>query len=158
MIDSTHSHLPASGTLARRPAMSPGTLAVRALTACAGAIAAGFVITYLVRSMLNLDAFQDGAQTGGGGFPNSGALTVGVITATLIAVVVLELLERSVPRPLPVFAAIMTLGYVVFFAVTAAGSLTGSQMAGQMLVCLPLAAVIGLLAIWAVGSISELEV
>ncbi len=157
MIDSTHTHLTASGTRTQRPAMSPGTLAVRALAACAGAIAAGFVITYLVRSMLNLDAFQDGAQTGGGGFPNSGALTVGVITATLIAVVVLELLERSVPRPLPVFAAIMTLGYVAFFAITAASSLTGSQMAGQMLVCLPLAAAIGVLAVWAVGSISELE-
>ncbi len=156
MINSTHTRLPASGTRTRRPAMSPGTLAVRALTACAAAIAAGFVITYLVRSMLNLDAFQNADQTGGGGFPNSGALTVGIITATLIAVVVLELLERSVPRPLPAFAAIMTLGYVVFFAVTAAGSLTSSQMAGQMLVCLPLAAVIGLLAIWAVGSLSEL--
>ena len=135
--------------------MSPGILALRVLIALATAIMAGFVITYLVRSMLNLDAFQNAGQSQGG-FPNSGALTVGIITATLLAVVVLELLERTVPRPLPVFAAIMALGWVAFFAVTAAGSLTGSQMAGQILVCLGLTAVIGLLASWATGTLPDL--
>ena len=155
MIDTTRTHMPAPRRQ-RRPAMSPGTLAVRTLTACAVAIAAGFVITYLVRAMLNLDAFQNAGQNTGG-FPNSGALTVGIITAMLIAVVVLELLERALPRPLPVFGAIMALGYVAFFAITAAGSLTSSQMAGQMLVCLLLAAVIGALAAWTTGSLTGLD-
>lgn len=155
MIDTTHTHLPATADRARRPTMSPTALVLRTLTACAVAILAGYTITYMVRSMLNLDAFQNtGVATGG--FPNSGALTVGIITATLLAVAVLLLLERTTPRPLPVFAAIMSLGYIAFFAVTATGNLTRSQMAGQLLVCLPLAAVIGLLASWATGTLPKL--
>ncbi len=156
MLNTTQNHLPATSTRARRPTLSPGTLAVRALTACAVAIVAGFTITYLVRSMLNLNAFQ-GPGIDNVGFPNSGALTVGVITATLLAVVVLEALHRAMPRPLPVFAAIMALGYIAFFAVTTtSGSLDRSQMAGQLLVCLPLAVVIGGLASWATGTLPEM--
>ncbi|QMU69822.1 hypothetical protein [Streptacidiphilus sp. P02-A3a] len=158
MINTTHTRLPATRTRGRQPAVSPGALALRTLTACAVAIASGFVLTYLVRAMLNLDAFQNAGQIEGGGFPNSGALTVGIITATLIAVAVLVLLERAVPRPLPVFAAVMALGYIAFFAVTvtSTGSLTRSQMAGQLLVCLPLAAVIGVLASWATDTLPDM--
>jgi len=151
MIDTAHTARPTAAPQARPPAMSPGLVLTRALLACAVAITAGLTITYLARVTLNLDAFQNPGTTGG--FPNSGALTVGIIVATLLAVVVLELLRQVSPRPFAAFAVIMALGYVAFFCVSAfvTSGLTASQIAGQLVVCLPLAIVIAALASWTTG-------
>ena len=152
MADTAHHALPAASAKTRPPGLSPGVIVARTLLVCGIAVFAGLTLTYLVRVMLNLDAFQnpDVAYTG---FPNSGALTVGIITATLLAVAVIEVLRQATPRPAAAFAIVMALGYVAFFGVTAftSNGLTPSQIAGQLVVCLPLAFVIGLLALWATG-------
>ena len=152
MIDTTHTPLPTAPPGPRPPAMSPGLVLLRALLASGVAVLAGLSITYLVRVMLNLDAFQnpDVAYTG---FPNSGALTVGIITATLLAVAVLEVLSHVSPRPFLAFLAVLGLGYVLFFCLSAfvIPGLTASQIAGQLVACLPMAMVIAFLASWVTG-------
>jgi hypothetical protein len=148
MIDTAHTAAPASR--ARHPVLPPGAVLVRGLAASAVAIGAAFTITYLVRVLFNANAFED-AGGSGSGFPNSGALSVGVLVATLLAVLVLQLLQRVTDRPFAAFAVVLALGYLAFFGVSATSSLTASQIAGQLLVALPLAAVIAGLASWATG-------
>ena len=131
-------------------ALSPGTVLIRALLASGAALMAGLVLTYIVRSTLNANAFQNAGQATEG-FPNSGALSVGIIVATLLAVAVLYLLPRVTTRPFTVFAVIMTLGYLAFLGVSFTSDLTNSQIGGQLLVCVPLAIVIAGLASWASG-------
>jgi hypothetical protein len=155
MTDTAHTTLPTAAKHARRPvmpmSMSPGMLLLRGLVAAGVAVLAGLAITYLVRVMLNADAFQSAGSVNGAGFPNSGALSAGIAIATLLAVVVLEMLGRVTPRPFTAFAAIMALGYLAFFGVSATSGLAASQIAGQLLVALPLAVVIMALASLATG-------
>lgn len=153
MIDTTHTALPAGRPQTQRPAMSPGLVLLRALLASGVAILAGLTLTYLVRVTLNLNAFQD---TGSVGFPNSGALSAGICITTLLAVVVLELLLRVTPHAFGALAAIMALGYLAFLGVSVTGNLTASQITGQLLVGIPLAMVITVLAAWAVGVLPEM--
>ncbi|MFC1414726.1 hypothetical protein ACEZCY_36790 [Streptacidiphilus sp. N1-12] len=131
-------------------ALSPGTVLMRALLASGAALMAGLVLTYLVRQTLNANAFQDAGQVNEG-FPNSGALSVGIIVATLLAVAVLYLLPRVTNYPFGFFALIMTLGYLAFLGVSFTSTLTDSQIAGQLLVCGLLAIVIAIVASWASG-------
>ena len=91
MTDTAHTTLPTAAKHARRPvmpmSMSPGMLLLRGLVAAGVAVLAGLAITYLVRVMLNADAFQSAGSVNGAGFPNSGALSAGIAIATLLAVV-----------------------------------------------------------------------
>jgi hypothetical protein len=151
MTDTAHSSLPTATQAAQHPAMAPGLLALRALLASGVAVMAALAITYVVRATLNANAFESAGTTSGAGAPNSGALSAGVCIATLLAVVVLELLRRVSPRPFAAFSVVMALAYLAFFGVSATSGLTASQIAGQLLVCLPLAVVIGALASWATG-------
>ena len=142
--------VPAAPPKAGPAALAPGTVLMRALLASFAALMAGLVITFIVRSTLNANAFQNAGQATEG-FPNSGALSVGIIVATLLAVAVLYLLPRVTTRPFTVFAVIMTLGYLAFLGVSFTSDLTNSQIGGQLLVCVPLAIVIAGLASWASG-------
>jgi len=141
---------PTAAPVAQRPTMSPGILLLRALLACAAAVLAALSITLVIRAVLNVDAFQDAGAISEG-FPNSGALSVGVITATLLAVLVLQLLLRFSPKPFAAFLGVMTLGYLAFLGVSVTSNLTRSQITGQLIVCLGLAAVITVLASWVTG-------
>jgi hypothetical protein len=152
MIDTSHTAaLPSASPVGRRPVMAPGIVLLRGLIAAGAAIMAGLSLTYMIRVMINLDAFQNPSAAYTSGFPNSGAVSAGVCIATLLAVAVLQLLQRVTPRPFEAFLVIMGLGYLAFFGVSVTSSLTGSQIAGQLLVCLPLAVVIAALASWATG-------
>jgi len=145
-----HTNLPVSAPVARRPTMSPGLVLVRGLLAAVAGLFAGLAITYMIRVMLNVDAFENSAAINQG-FPNSGALSAGVVIATLLAVLVLYLLGRVSPRPFAVFSVVLALGYCAFLGVSMTSGLTASQITGQLLVCLPLAVVIAALASWATG-------
>ncbi|MBC3841013.1 hypothetical protein GXW82_14185 [Streptacidiphilus sp. 4-A2] len=78
--------------------MAPGIVLLRGVLAIGAAILAVLAITPIIRDMLNVNAFQDGTSVNGG-FPNSGALSAGVGIATLLAIVVLQLLQRVTPQP-----------------------------------------------------------
>ncbi|QMU78028.1 hypothetical protein GXW83_22335 [Streptacidiphilus sp. PB12-B1b] len=150
MIDTAHTALPNAAPGTRRPSWSPALVMTRGLLASGVAVMAGLAITYLVRVMVNVNAFEN-SDSINSGFPNTGALSAGVCIATLLAVGVLYLLGRVSPRPFAAFAVIMGLSYLAFLGVSVTSGLTASQISGQLLVCLPLAVVIAGLASWATG-------
>ena len=150
MTNAAHTALPAATQEAEPAAMSPGMLVLRGLLASGAAVLAGLVVTYLVRVTVNANAFENAGSVSEG-YANSGALSAGFCIATLLAVLVLHLLQRVSTRPFTVFSVIMMLGYLAFLGISFTSGLTDSQLGGQLLVGVLMMGVIAVLASWATG-------
>lgn len=132
--------------------LSVAAVCARAVLAGGFAILAAVTITMFLRGMTNLLAFEN-TTTLDDGVTNLGALCAGVFTATLLAALVLYVLQMRTPRAFEAFLVVLGLSYVAYLLVTVLGSLSGSQRAGNLVATLLFAGVIAVLAGWATNTL-----
>ena len=134
--------------------LSPATVCARAVIAGGFAILVTVVITMFVRGLTNLMAFES-SRTLDDGVANLGALCAGVFTATLVAALVLYLLQTRTERAFEAFLVVLGLSWIAYLLVTVLGGLSGSQRAGNIVASLLFVPVIAALAGWATNTLPK---